>query len=171
MPDDRPVNPTLPPDDLDALSAYLDNQLLPAERAALEARLATEPGLREQLGGLRAVQAALRGLPELKAPRNLTLTAAQARPVKRTAVFPAFVSGLSAVAAILLIAAGLGILRPAASPFDEAAPLAIAAAPSATTALTPMDSSPAARAMEASASPEPDPNDRNQQTVQGALEA
>lgn len=170
MPDDRPVNPTLLPADLDALSAYLDNQLSPAERAALEARLAAEPALREQLDGLQAVQAALRGLPPLKAPRNLTLTPAQARPAKRISAFPAFVSGLSAVAAIVLIAAGLGILRPAATSLDEAAPMAIAAAPSATASLLPLES-PAARMMEASASPGPEADVANQQVTEGALQA
>jgi len=147
--DDRPVNATLPPDDWDALSAYLDNQLPPAERAALEARLAAEPALRDAMDGLRAVQGALRELPLLTSPRNLTLTPAQARPVRRVIVFPAVVSGLSAVAAILLIAAGLGILRPAASSLDEGAPIAIAAAPSATVTLPQIAESPAARAGEA----------------------
>lgn len=147
MPDDRPVNPTLPPNDLDALSAYLDNQLSSAERAALEARLAAEPILREQLDGLQAVQQALRGLPELRSPRNLTLTAAQARPVRHIAVFPAFVSGLSAVAAILLIAAGLGVLRPAGHALNDEAQLAVAAAPTAT-ATPAAPSLPAARGAE-----------------------
>ena len=111
MPDEFRVNP-ISNADLEMLSAYLDNQLAPAERAALEARLAAEPPLQRELDELRSVQQALRGLPDLRAPRALTLTPAQARPARKTAVFPAFVSGLSAVAAALLLLAGLSLLRP-----------------------------------------------------------
>lgn len=111
------MNP-ISPSDLDALSALIDGQLPPAERAALEARLAAEPALRAELDELRAVVAALHQLPPLRAPRDLTLTPAQVqpRPARRVALFPAFVSGLSAVAAALLLIAGIGLLRPAVLP-------------------------------------------------------
>lgn len=148
------MNPTLSPNDLDALSAYLDHQLPPAERAALEARLVSEPALRAELTELQAVQQALQSLPQLTSPRNLTLTAAQARPAQRVAVFPALVSGLSAVAAILLIVAGAGLLRPVSPSLNEAPLAAVAAAPSATASLPPPES-PAARLMEISVTPAP----------------
>ncbi|MFN8379327.1 MAG: hypothetical protein U0452_11720 [Anaerolineae bacterium] len=148
MPDDRPVNPTLSPNDLEALSAYLDNQLSPTERAALEVRLKAEPALREQVDGLRAVQQALRDLPELRSPRNLTLTTAQARPAKRITVFPSLISGLSAVAAILLIVAGLGILSPGNRPESEQ--LSVAAVPTLTETVD-EGAAPLARAMETTA--------------------
>ena len=143
MPDDRPVNP-IPPADLDTLSAYLDDQLPAAERAALEARLSDEPDLRAELESLRAVKLALASLPPLRAPRNLTLTAAQARPARRVAAFPAFVSGLSTVAAAILLIAGFLALRPVSAP---ALTNAVAAAPTATDT-TPQPASPAARAIE-----------------------
>ena len=144
MPDDRPVNPVTPAD-LDTLSAYLDNQLAPADRAALEARLAAEPNLRAELDALRALQAALAGLSSLRAPRNLTLTPAQARPVRRVSAFPAFVSGLSAIAAAILLVAGFIALRPVSAPsFNNA----VAAAPTATATEAPL-TSPAARELSA----------------------
>lgn len=145
MPDDRPVNPVTPAD-LDALSAYLDNQLPQAERAALESRLAAEPALRAELESLRAVQQALAALPPMRAPRDLTLTPAQAKPVRRVVTFPAFVSGLSAVAAAILLIAGFVTLRPVSAP-----PVTnvVAAAPTATLTLQP-EASPAARVMDTS---------------------
>ncbi len=128
MLEDRPVNP-ISPADLDALSAWLDGQLPAAERAALEARLAAEPALRAELDDLRAVVAALHQLPPLRAPRDLTLTPAQvqARPTRHVAVFPAFVSGLSAAAAALLLIAGVGLLRPASLPSSGAETAQVAA--------------------------------------------
>src|SRR3990172_1219271 len=71
------------PRDLDRLSAYLDNQLSPAEKAGLEARLAGEPGLRSALTDLRVTVRLLRALPTVKPPRSFTLTAAQAEAVRR----------------------------------------------------------------------------------------
>ena len=54
------------PDEL--LSALLDGELDTAERAAVEARLASDPEWARQLDGVREVRAALRSLP-LAAPR------------------------------------------------------------------------------------------------------
>lgn len=75
--------------DFDQLSAYLDAQLVPAEKAALEARLAAEPELRATLSELRLTVRALRALPPVALPRSFVLTPAQvaARPgVARPAV-------------------------------------------------------------------------------------
>jgi anti-sigma factor RsiW len=67
------------PHDFDRLSAYLDNQLSPAEKARLEARLEREPELKTALGDLRMTVRALRALPTVKPPRSFTLSPAQAR--------------------------------------------------------------------------------------------
>jgi anti-sigma factor RsiW len=60
--------------DLELLSSYLDGQLKPSDSARLEARLASDPGLRAVLDDLRAARGLLRQLPMRKAPRNFTLT-------------------------------------------------------------------------------------------------
>lgn len=99
--------------DLELLSAYLDNELRPAERDALNARLAHDPELRIALAELRANRFLLRQAPRLKAPRSFALEPAQfsrSLPWWQRLFIPGVlqVSGaLSAVAAIALIAAGL----------------------------------------------------------------
>ncbi len=96
------------PQDFDRLSAYIDNQLTPAEKAALEQRLGREPELRAALTELRLTVKALRSLPTVKTPRNFTLTPAQVgvRP-RRGAWFPTLrlAASLSAVA-LALVAGG-----------------------------------------------------------------
>lgn len=62
------------PEDLMALSAYLDGALDPPERSSLERRLATEPLLRAELDSLRDTVNLVKSLPRLKAPRDFTLT-------------------------------------------------------------------------------------------------
>src|SRR3990172_6267390 len=68
------------PQDFDRLSAYLDKQLSPAEKAGLETRLEREPELKAALDDLRMTVRALRSLPAVKPPRNFTISQAQARP-------------------------------------------------------------------------------------------
>jgi anti-sigma factor RsiW len=46
------------------LSAYLDDDLSPEERVAVEARLAEDAQAREMLHQLRAVSQAVQGLPQ-----------------------------------------------------------------------------------------------------------
>ena len=70
------------PQDLDRLSAYLDNALSAPEKARLEARLEKDAELQDALAGLRQTAAALRSLPALKPPRNFTLSARQAQPTE-----------------------------------------------------------------------------------------
>jgi anti-sigma factor RsiW len=64
----------LTPRDLEALSAYADGALSPAERLAVERRLEQEPALREALRELRATSALLHGLPQVRPPHNFTLS-------------------------------------------------------------------------------------------------
>ncbi len=107
-----------PPDpaDLELLSAYLDDALAPAERAALESRLKTDSVLRAELAALRGVQDAVRALPVLKAPRDFRLDPAvygRRAPARRA--YPAarwnrparLGSALSALAAAIVLAIGL----------------------------------------------------------------
>jgi hypothetical protein len=89
--------------DFELLSAYIDNQLSPAEKAALEARLDQDVALRATLNDLRRTVRTLHSLPMVKPPRNFTLTAQQvgARP-RRGPLFPAF--RLAAALCTLLLA-------------------------------------------------------------------
>jgi len=95
--------------DSDQLSAYLDDQLVPAEKASLEARLAAEPELRATLRELRLTVRVLRALPPVALPRSFVLTPAQvaARPGRpaRRSLAPALrlATAFSAVALALVI--------------------------------------------------------------------
>ena len=89
--------------DFEQLSAYVDNQLSPGEKAALEARLAAEPGLAATLDDLRRTVSALRSLPLVKPPRSFTLTPQQVGArARRGPLFPVF--RLAAALCTLLLA-------------------------------------------------------------------
>lgn len=132
--------PALSPADLELLSAYLDDELTPAERAALERRLREEADLRAELEALRQVVALTRQITPLRAPRDYRLDPAvygrrRAGAVRRVY---GWASALSAVAALLLLALGAwGLLQgyapaPNNLALQEAAeqPTEVAAAPS-----------------------------------------
>lgn len=60
--------------ELEQLSAYIDGQLDDSDRTALEARLAQDADLRQELAAMRQTVALLRDLPTIRAPRAFTLT-------------------------------------------------------------------------------------------------
>ena len=60
--------------DWEAISAYLDGELSPQERARLESRLQSEPDIRAALEDMGQMRALLRRQERLGAPRNFTLT-------------------------------------------------------------------------------------------------
>jgi hypothetical protein len=72
------------PRDGELLSAYLDGQLAPRERAHLESRLQGDHQLRIALGELRRTRTILRSQPRLRAPRNFTLTPQMAGMPRRS---------------------------------------------------------------------------------------
>jgi len=76
---DRPLSPQ----DLEILSAYLDNQLEEGEVKRLEARLTESAGLRTTLEDLRRTRLMLRSLPKVRAPRNFTLSPRVAAEIRR----------------------------------------------------------------------------------------
>lgn len=100
------------------ISAYLDNTLSDAERAALETRLADDAGLRRRLESLRATQTLLGALPELAAPRNFTLTRTllQQNAPRRWRTSSLIASALSAAASIILFLVGMFMLSGAEAP-------------------------------------------------------
>ena len=108
--------------DHELLSAYIDSELTESERAALEARLQSEPQLQLELQSLQQTVSLVQQLPERRAPRNFTLNAALMRPARvlpftLTATF----SALSTAAAILLVAfGGYFLLQSNSLPMDDA---------------------------------------------------
>lgn len=96
------------PDDLLALSAYIDNQLSPIERAALEQRLQQDKRLQAELESLQTTVALVQRLPKLKAPRNFTLDPSQfGQPKQPTQVIVLSTRWFNRVAAIAGVAAVL----------------------------------------------------------------
>lgn len=90
--------------ELELLSAYLDGELHPTQRQALEARLQHEADLRDRLENLRKTKIMVGYLPRLRAPRHYTLTPEMVtvRPQKKQP-FLGTLRLASALAAILLV--------------------------------------------------------------------
>jgi hypothetical protein len=81
-----PLNRQLSDDDLELLSAYIDDQLVAEERRALDERLSREPNLRTALDELRGTVALLSELEPLGPPRSFTLDPAAFAP-RRSPLF------------------------------------------------------------------------------------
>jgi hypothetical protein len=75
-----PQNRQLSDDELELLSAYIDNQLAAADRGALEQRLGRDPALRVALDELRGTVALLHELAPLPPPRSFALDPAAFAP-------------------------------------------------------------------------------------------
>jgi anti-sigma factor RsiW len=90
-------NPLPPEFDDELLSAYLDDELAPHQRAVVEGHLASDPAARQLLDELRHVSQAVRGLPQQKLRQDLRETILQklgdaarpAAPVNRDENAPA----------------------------------------------------------------------------------
>lgn len=103
--------PILSDDDLELLSAYLDDELSATERSMIEQRLQIEKYLAQELEQLRQTQALLRALPLLKAPRDFSLNSADFTPSKKADLpkvvsfyrRPVLMAGLAAAAALILV--------------------------------------------------------------------
>ena len=93
--------------DWEVISAYLDDQLKPRDRARLESRLKADSNLRKAVREMHQTRALLRSMPSMKAPRNFTLTRDMVGQPFYVRLFPAFRLA-SAIATILfaLVVAG-----------------------------------------------------------------
>jgi hypothetical protein len=98
--------------DLNQLSAYLDDALNVKERQAFEARLQVEPELRQKLTNLRATKYLLNNLPTMRAPRNFTLSPemVKVRRSKRQPFFSALRLATSLAAILLVVLFSLEML-------------------------------------------------------------
>lgn len=101
------MNNNLSSQDLELLSAYLDQELETVEVERLEARLTSDVNLSAALNEMQKTRQVLRSLPLIRAPHNFTLTPEMVglKPRKENRTLRWF-SGLrlsSALAAILLV--------------------------------------------------------------------
>ena len=148
---------------MDTLSAYLDHQITPAERARVEGHLADCIACRDELDGLRRTVTLLQALPRVPVPRAFTLSEAQVG-IRRPEPRPAWVGwtqGFAAVTAIALVAVvAVSLLnRPSWQPaatLARVAPTAAASQP-ATQPAAPAESAPAEVLAKAPAPVEPTP--------------
>jgi hypothetical protein len=110
---------------LEALGAYLDNALTPAERERLEGQLARDGNLRAELEQLRVMKLQLRSMPRRRVPRSFALNPdlygrPKAQPLLQ--LYPVL-RGATALAAFLLIfTVALGIFQGQFSAGGVAAP-------------------------------------------------
>jgi hypothetical protein len=95
--------------DLQQLSEYLDGKLREKERIQVEARLRSQPELREELEGLRRTHLMLQQLPRRRAPRNFFITPEMLPKRSTLRLFPVFRLA-SALAGLLLVVAFAGDL-------------------------------------------------------------
>ncbi len=109
------------------LSAYVDGQLTPGERAKLEKQLNERQDLQEELRSLKRMRALLRRLPPKPVPHNFTLTTLMARQAQRRSWWLPVLSFSSLTATLLLVASFLIKLPSAAMP-AMMAPIPMAAA-------------------------------------------
>lgn len=120
----------LPTQDLERLSAYLDRELSPSEMAEVEGRLRADPEFRRAHEELRQLALAVRGMGEVRVPRNFILREADVGR-RASAGYPAlrFATALASLAFVLLTGARLAL------PLAASAPAALmASAPEAETA-------------------------------------
>jgi hypothetical protein len=125
----------------EALTAYLDGVLTPAERKRFERLLASDEALRASLAEQRLIKASLRRLPRMRAPRNFTLDPARyGRPAPSASerLYP-IIRVATAVVAIMFVLlvvidlSPLGGLQGGAQPLAETiqSEAEVAAAPAA----------------------------------------
>ncbi len=107
---------------VEQLSAYLDQQVSPAERATIDAHLQQCSECRAELESLRQTVVMLHALPRVAVPRAFTLSEVQAgirRPAAAPGWFGGLARGLGAVAAIALVAfITVSVLRPEQVPWQ-----------------------------------------------------
>lgn len=106
------------------ISAYLDDQLSPAEKQRTETRLASDPAFKQALTELAYTRRLMWSLPKKHAPRNFTISPQTVkRPVYQPWLRPAlsFVSVAAAVMFVVVFGNGLLLNRQARQMAPEAA--------------------------------------------------
>jgi Tol biopolymer transport system component len=107
---------------VELLSAYLDQQASPAERAYVDAHLQQCTACRTELESLRQTVAVLHLLPRVALPRAFTLSEVQVgmrRPAAAPSWFGGLARGLGAVTAVAVVAfIAVTVLRPEQTPWN-----------------------------------------------------
>jgi hypothetical protein len=107
---------------VELLSAYLDGQTSPAERATIDAHLQQCGACQAELESLRRTISLLQAMPRVAVPRAFTLSEAQVgvrRPEPSPNWFGGLARGLGAVAAVLVVAlVAFAVLRPQNAPWS-----------------------------------------------------
>lgn len=113
---------------VELLSAYLDGQTSPAERANIDAHLRECGACQAELESLRRTVTLLQAMPRVAVPRAFTLSEAQVgvrRPEPAPNWFGGLARGLGAVAAVLIVAlVAFTVLRPEQAPWSPSAQVA-----------------------------------------------
>ena len=111
--------------DYENLSAYLDGQLSNSEKLRLEARMLANPELRSVLDEMSRTRALLRSAPRRRAPRNFTLSPAQAGLRAKPRSFFDFFPVLSFTSALAILALVFSLmLGPGGTPLSPVPELA-----------------------------------------------
>jgi len=101
------MNSNISPQDWEALSAYIDNQLSVNERSQLELRLGTDVELRRTLQEMKRIKVTLGNAPRRRAPRNFTLSPGKAGIRLSSPLYPTFRLA-SVLASIMFVLVFLG---------------------------------------------------------------
>ena len=109
---------------LEDISAYIDDELEPVRKEALERHLESCTSCREELESLRGVVSLLNRVPEAPVPRSFTLAEAPARGPQWFIRYSAPLRYSGAVAALLLIAVVAGDLVAGRTPMATTEPTA-----------------------------------------------
>ncbi len=124
---------------VELLSAYLDGQASPAERASIDAHLQQCVACQAELESLRRTVTLLQALPRVAVPRAFTLSEAQVgvrRPDPSPGWFGGLARGLGAVAAVLVVAlVAFAVLRPERAPWNPDQTVARVSEPTAAVAV------------------------------------
>lgn len=139
----------------EALSAYLDNALMAAERERLEGQIARDPALRAELERMRVLKLQMRAMPRRRVPRSFALDPAlygrpKAQPVMQ--LYPVLRGATALTAFLLIFILALGAFRgqslgggaPEPAAVSESVPLEQAESFEAADVAAPMEESAAA---------------------------
>ena len=98
----------------EALGAYLDNALTPAERTRFERQLAGDPAMRAELEQMRLLKRQMRAMPRRRVPRSFALNPAlysRPKPQPMMQLYPVLRGATALTAFFLIFTLALGAFR------------------------------------------------------------
>ncbi len=98
----------------EALGAYLDNALTPAERTRFERQLAGDPAMRAELEQMRLLKRQMRAMPRRRVPRSFALNPAlysRPNPQPMMQLYPVLRGATALTAFFLIFTLALGAFR------------------------------------------------------------